>query len=206
MTREELNNQVVSGARQSSKLQYSDFKKIILDFQLQEHERFLIKFTNLFKSVDNDQDGVISEVQFKDLLRMMNILQTEEDIEQLLAQVDPFNNKKMTYSEVVLVLSSHMVPKDPYNPMPSQQVAILEKFIQENEHQQDMMDDGEDGEQLRSGNQGVGGNELSELGYGQSNTDLNNMPSQNDFTDNQPSDIQQQQPYADENREDSVAV
>ena len=137
---------------------------------------------------------------------MMNILQTEEDIEQLLAQVDPFNNKKMTYSEVVLVLSSHMVPKDPYNPMPSQQVAILEKFIQENEHQQDMMDDGEDGEQLRSGNQGVGGNELSELGYGQSNTDLNNMPSQNDFTDNQPSDIQQQQPYADENREDSVAV
>ena len=116
MTREELNNQVVTGARQSSKLQYSDFKKIILDFQLQEHERFLIKFTNLFKSVDNDQDGVISEVQFKDLLRMMNVLQTEDDIEQLLAQVDPFNNKKMTYSEVVLVLSSHMVPKDPYNP------------------------------------------------------------------------------------------
>ena len=116
MTREELNNQVVTGARQSSKLQYTDFKKIILDFQLQEHERFLIKFTNLFKSVDNDQDGVISEVQFKDLLRMMNVLQTEDDIEQLLAQVDPFNNKKMTYSEVVLVLSSHMVPKDPYNP------------------------------------------------------------------------------------------
>ena len=53
----------------------------------------------------------------------------------------------MTYSEVVLVLSSHMVPKDPYNPQPSQQVAILEKFIQENEQQTEMMDDGgEDGE------------------------------------------------------------
>ena len=52
----------------------------------------------------------------------------------------------MTYSEVVLVLSSHMVPKDPYNPTPSQQVAILEKFIQENEQQHEMMDDGEDGE------------------------------------------------------------
>ena len=48
---------------------------------MQEHERFLIKFTNLFKSVDNDQDGVISEVQFKDLLRMMNVFETEEDIE-----------------------------------------------------------------------------------------------------------------------------
>ena len=140
---------------------------------------------------------------------MMNVLQTEDDIEQLLAQVDPFNNKKMTYSEVVLVLSSHMVPKDPYNPLPSQQVAILEKFIQENEQPNELMDD-EDGEQLRSGNLGEGGNEgmgLSELGYGQSNTDINNMPSQNEFMENQPSDIQQQQqPYADENREDSVAV
>lgn len=61
---------------------------------------------------------------------MMNVLETEEEIEQLLAQVDPFNNKKMTYSEVVLVLSSHMVPKDPYNPLPNQQIALLEKFIQ----------------------------------------------------------------------------
>ena len=68
MTREEINNKANSGARLSSKLQYGDFRKIILDFQLQEHERFLIKFTNLFKSVDNDQDGVISEIQFKDLL------------------------------------------------------------------------------------------------------------------------------------------
>ena len=51
---------------------------------------------------------------------MMNVLDSEEEIENLLAQVDPFNNKKMTYSDVVLVLSSHMVPRDPLNPNPSQ--------------------------------------------------------------------------------------
>jgi len=43
----------------------------------------------------------------------------------------------MTYSEVVLVLSSHMVPKDPNNPLPNQQVALLEKFIQDNEQLED---------------------------------------------------------------------
>jgi len=42
--------------------------------------------------VDNDQDGVISEVQFKDLLRIMNVMQTEDEIEDLLAKVDPDNN------------------------------------------------------------------------------------------------------------------
>ena len=62
----------------------------------------------------------------------MNVLDSEDEIENLLAQVDPFNNKKMTYSDVVLVLSSHMVPRDPLNPNPSQQIALLEKFIQEN--------------------------------------------------------------------------
>ena len=89
--------------------------------------------------MDNDQDGVISEVQFKDLLQMMAILDSEEEIENLLAQVDPFNNKKMTYSEVVLVLSSHMVPRDPLNPNPSQQIALLEKFIQDNTEGNEML-------------------------------------------------------------------
>lgn len=112
MTRQELNNQLLNGSKQQSKLRYEDFKKIILDFQLQEHERFLFKFTNLFKSVDHDQDGVISELQFKELLNIMNVLESEDEIEALLHQVDPFNNKKMTYSEVVVALSNHMVVRD----------------------------------------------------------------------------------------------
>ena len=47
------------------------------------------------------------------MLIMMNVLETEEEIDRLLTKVDPFNNKKMTYSEVVSVLSSEMVPRDP---------------------------------------------------------------------------------------------
>ena len=192
MTRAELHNNVDSRQKQNSKLQYSDFQKIILDFQLQEHERFLIKFTNLFKSVDNDQDGVISEVQFKDLLRMMGILQSEEEIESLLAQVDPDNNQKMTYSEVVLVLSSHMVPKDPMNPQSNAKVALLEKFIQDSEslNQDDI---------LRMQNAPALGQQpdvgLSELGFGQSQ-DGNMIGNQSQFTENQPSEVAQQ-PYGD---------
>ena len=35
--------------------------------------------------MDRDQDGVISEVQFKELLRIMNVLEEEAEIESLLA-------------------------------------------------------------------------------------------------------------------------
>ena len=64
LTRVEMSKEVENGNRKHSQLLYADFKKVILDFQLQEHERFLQKFTDLFKSVDNDGDGVITEVQF----------------------------------------------------------------------------------------------------------------------------------------------
>ena len=69
------------------------------------------------------------------MLRMMNVLDSEEDIDKLLIKCDPDNNKKMTYSEVVLVLSSHMVPMDPMNPQSNAKVALLEKFIQDSESQ-----------------------------------------------------------------------
>mmetsp|Transcript_26526 Transcript_26526/g.35480 ORF Transcript_26526/g.35480 Transcript_26526/m.35480 type:complete len:146 (-) Transcript_26526:264-701(-) len=144
---------MISGSKQSSKLLYADFRKIILDFQLQEHERFLVKFTNLFKSVDRDQDGVISEVQFSELLRIMNVLDDEGEIEALLAQVDPFNNKKMTYSEVVVALSNHMVPRDSMNPGgPGNQIALIEKFIQDGDAV-DGVEDDEDDEGLRLASQ-----------------------------------------------------
>mgnify|MGYP003887803517 FL=1 len=71
------------------------------------------------------------------MLRMMHVLETEEEIDALLTKVDPFNNKKMTYSEVVQVLSTEMVRREPDAVNPSRKIAILEKFISESEDYED---------------------------------------------------------------------
>jgi hypothetical protein len=102
--------------------------KAILDYQLSEHERFLRSFTELFKTVDSDLDGVISEDEFRMLMSQMNIVTSDEETLLLLHQVDPFNNQRMTYSEVVHLLSSHLVPKSPDS---QQMIPILEKFVNE---------------------------------------------------------------------------
>ena len=60
--------EVVTESKKCSKLLYTDFQKVILDFQLHEHERFLKSFTNLFKCVDADLDGIISEDEFRMLI------------------------------------------------------------------------------------------------------------------------------------------
>ncbi len=104
-------------------LLYKDFEKIILDFQLKEHERFLSKFNLKFKAYDSDHDGVLNEQEFKELLRNLKVIDKEEDIEFLLQQVDPFNNQKMTYSQIVSALSQHTVNHE------NQQVPVLEKFV-----------------------------------------------------------------------------
>ena len=87
-----MNNQAISGTKRNSKLLYFDFQKVILDFQLREHEKFLSKFTELFKTVDTDTDGIINEEEFKKLLRTMNVLSGDDEIDYLLQAVDPFNN------------------------------------------------------------------------------------------------------------------
>ena len=57
----------------------------------------------------------------------MNIVTREDEIEYLLHTIDPHNNQKMTYSEVVHLLSSQMIPRDEFNPQIT--IPILEKFI-----------------------------------------------------------------------------
>lgn len=125
MTREELNQLMQS--KDFEKLSYHDFQKTILDFQLQEHEKFLYRFTQLFKQVDGDNNGLVNEEEFRDLLARMQVVEREDEVQLLLQLVDPYNNQKMTFSEVVHLLSSHMVPAEEQNPTVT--IPLLEKFV-----------------------------------------------------------------------------
>jgi hypothetical protein len=57
----------------------------------------------------------------------MEVIQDEEEINYLLQMIDPFNNQQMTFSELVHLFSSHMVPLDERDPQRS--IPLLEKFV-----------------------------------------------------------------------------
>jgi hypothetical protein len=61
VTRDELEKTEITEIKLQDKLLYADFNKIVLDFQLQEHENFINKFVALYKSIDDDRDGIIDE-------------------------------------------------------------------------------------------------------------------------------------------------
>ena len=92
-----------------------------------EHERFLRKFTQYFKTVDRDTNGVLDEIEFRELIQNMQVISSDQEIDFLLQTVDPHNNNRMTYSEIVTLLSNYFVPRDDINE--NLTMPLLEKFI-----------------------------------------------------------------------------
>ena len=87
---------------------YFTFLKIILDFQIKCRVNFLRKFTILFKSMDSDNNGILSENEFVNMISTISSNQNinlEGYIEKLLNLTDPFNNKQINYSDCISVFS-----------------------------------------------------------------------------------------------------
>lgn len=74
--------------------------------------------------MDRDRNGIIEETEFRSLLSEMRVEHGETEL--LVQMLDPYNNQKMTYSEVVHLLSSHMVRQDDHS---EQMTSVLEKYV-----------------------------------------------------------------------------
>lgn len=113
------------------RLLFGDFQKIVLDFQLKEHEKYLTQFTQLYQQVDCNRFGFLSQQQLWQLVASMQMGQSEEDIEALVRQADPNDHSKIPYSDIVQLLSSKLVALDPHDP-DSDLIPLLEKYCHVN--------------------------------------------------------------------------
>jgi hypothetical protein len=46
-----------------NEISFNVFENVVLDYQLNEHCKFLDKFTELFQHIDSDTNGIISRVR-----------------------------------------------------------------------------------------------------------------------------------------------
>ena len=105
LTREEMIN--LSRQKEEFKIAYKDFQKILLDYQIKSRDKYLKNFVRIFKKCDNDNNGIINEDEFIQLLSYMSVYGEliEENSVRLLSVVDPYNNKQITFSECVSLFS-----------------------------------------------------------------------------------------------------
>ena len=101
LTREEIIQ--LSRTKEEFNIPLKDLVKILHEFQIKLREKYLKNFVSLFKNVDKDNNGIINEEEFVSLLYNMKIFgeQLKIKIVELLTEIDPYNNKQITFSECV---------------------------------------------------------------------------------------------------------
>ena len=128
LTREQIFN--MSKVKNEMTIAYEDFIKVVSEYQIMSRAKYLSNFVDLFKSVDSDNDGVIDEKEFNELLNNLPI--EKENINdyslKLLEILDPFNNNKITFSECVSLFSMEMI-----DDVDSTKKSILDKICMKQE-------------------------------------------------------------------------
>ena len=107
------------GATKESSIPFRIFEKVLMDFQLLGHDRFLSKFRDCFSRLDRDGDGILSEDEFIDLCSLVGKPttkgkvkvkeRTEDELSNFLSAADPFNHSSITFSSAVACLSEDIV-------------------------------------------------------------------------------------------------
>lgn len=106
-SRAELNNPL----KEDLEVNYKDFIRIILDYQIKCRVTYLRNLVDLFKELDTDENGILNENEFIQLVANTDLFNEgfSEHSNRLLSLVDPANHKQATFSEVVTCFSKEVL-------------------------------------------------------------------------------------------------
>ena len=126
LTREEIFN--LNKLNEEMNINFKDFLKLVSDYQIKSREKYLKNFVKLFRKFDVDSDGILNENEFINLIK--NIPYCQNNIDEFtfkfLSIIDPFNNKKITFSECVSLFSMEIINENNNNN--NNQMSLLDKI------------------------------------------------------------------------------
>ena len=109
LSREELFN--LSKLKDELNIQYKDFLRLLCTYQIKNRDKYLKNFVKLFRKYDTDLDGILNENEFIGLINDIPYCKNNPDeyIFKFLSIIDPFNNKKITFSECISLFSMEII-------------------------------------------------------------------------------------------------
>ena len=109
-TRAELNQPL----KEDLEIDYKNFLRIILDYQIQCRGKYLDNLYQIFKELDTDENGILNENEFIQLVANTDLYNEgfSSHSNRLLNIVDPANHKQCTFSDVVMCFSKEII-KEP---------------------------------------------------------------------------------------------
>jgi len=85
-------------------ISYKKFEKIVLDFFLSQHENFLSKTRQIFKSLDVNDDGILQQHELVNSIGYIDPMNELKFAKEEFVQLcDPFNTDSVTFSKFIKV-------------------------------------------------------------------------------------------------------
>lgn len=94
---------------EDNQILYREFLHLLLDFQLEGHERFLAPYAAVFREYDSDGNGIVNTEEFKMIAHALDNGKSEGEIDTMASLIDPFGSQLITFSETVTFLSDELV-------------------------------------------------------------------------------------------------
>ncbi len=112
LSREELFN--LSKLKEELNIQYKDFLRLLCIYQIKSRDKYLKNFVKLFRKYDTDLDGILTENEFVGLINEIPCCKNNADdyVFKFLSIIDPFNNKKITFSECISLFSMEIIEEN----------------------------------------------------------------------------------------------
>ncbi|KAL0212051.1 hypothetical protein RCL1_005677 [Eukaryota sp. TZLM3-RCL] len=94
---------------EANRISFQKLIKVLLDFQLEGHVKFLSPFVKLFRKVDSDLDGALIESELAELMKLLDENRTQLEITSAINQIDPNGCGRLTFSQIVSFLSNDLL-------------------------------------------------------------------------------------------------
>ena len=92
-----------------NKVSFKLFLEVVLNFQLDTHEKFISSCLHIFREFDTNKDGILSNAELRMFLEKVDSTKNHNDIEHAIETLDPHNNNQVTFSQCVTYLSTELM-------------------------------------------------------------------------------------------------
>jgi len=122
------NNTIENNQKYGNSISYQKFIQLVIDYQIKIRSIYLKKFNSIFKIVDNDHDGIITDYEFIKLVEMANVYSSKEELEMktqmMLKELDKYSNRTIIYNDIINLWNKEMTVDE----MTGEKLSLLDKL------------------------------------------------------------------------------
>ena len=122
---------IENNQKYGNSVSYQKFIQLVIDYQIRIRSIYLKNFNNLFKQIDTDHDGIITDYEFAKLVEMANIYNTKEELEiktqMMIKELDKYSNRTIIYNDIINLWTKEFI----YDQINEEKLSLLDKLSME---------------------------------------------------------------------------